>query len=106
MMLLRLDDGPRDHDYTRNSWGHTLHNPHMKEEDEPLPGFWNKLLRRTQRINYLTCCGYGDVREGDTLRIRMESGKIARFIVREIEYFSDPRDMFNLKRADFVEYVE
>jgi len=32
--------------------------------------------------------------EGDELRVKMQSGKIARFALIDIDYMSDPRDMW------------
>ena len=40
------------------------------------------------------------IKKGDEIRSKMESGKIARFVVIEITYCSDPSDMFFGKVKD------
>ena len=46
------------------------------------------------------------MREGDTVILEMQSGKIARFVVIEIDNLMNPDDMFEIKRADFVEFKD
>lgn len=41
---------------------------------------------------------------GDEIRDKMASGKIARFVIRDIEYVSDPNDMWFAKLED-IGYV-
>lgn len=45
------------------------------------------------------------VKEGDELRCKMQSGKIAKFEIRNLEYQSDPRDQF-FADAIFLGYLE
>ena len=40
------------------------------------------------------------MKKGDEIRSKMESGKIARFVITEIQYCSDPQDMFFGKVKD------
>lgn len=103
--LLRVGD--RDtHDYTEQCWGHALHDPKIKHETIK-PKWWRKLLGAEPiERSYLTCLGHGyGIKPGHTVLLKMQSGKVASFRVVEIEYFSNPRDMFDIKRADFIEYV-
>ena len=80
------------HDYTRQYWGHALHDPKIEHDDEH---------------SYLRCLGHGPrVRAGDILLLKMQSGKIARFQIQEIEHYSNPADMFDVKRAVFDGYQE
>lgn len=46
-----------------------------------------------------------EMKEGQELRARMESGKIARFEIVDIEFCSDPRDMlfFTVKDIGYLE---
>ena len=44
-------------------------------------------------------------KNGDILRCKMNSGKIARFTIKNVEYKSDPRDMF-FAEADDLGYEE
>lgn len=39
-------------------------------------------------------------RNGDILRCKMESGKIATFVIKNVVYKSDPRDMFFAEAED------
>lgn len=43
---------------------------------------------------------------GDEIRCRMSSGKTARFLVKDVEYAFDPRDMFFANLEDYKGYVE
>ena len=45
------------------------------------------------------------LKPGDEIRSRMQSGKIARFRVTEVEYCGDPKDMFFATVED-VGYLE
>lgn len=98
------------HDFTWSGWGHALHSPKMNEGWTPQPPLWRRLLlgEHSHRFSYLSGLGHCTPRpwEGDELRVAMASGKVARFRVVEIRLFSDPHDMFDLKRADFVRYEE
>jgi hypothetical protein len=104
-MLTRIGNGPREHDYTQNMWGHALYNLKMVEVTESPTSLWQKWFgpRVTSRV--LQCLGLGSVRAGDTLLLRMASGMVGRFVVREIEHFSNPDDMFEINRADFLDYA-
>jgi hypothetical protein len=44
--------------------------------------------------------------EGDILLVPMKSGKTARFRVAETRWIGNPRDMFDIERADFDGYLE
>ena len=107
MMLLRLHSDPVTHDYRKSFWGHALHG--MKTVPVySRPTFWQRLrgVKPEHISNDLTCQGHGDVREGDFILTLMASGKVAKWKAEEVERYRDPDDMFNLRRASFVEYVE
>lgn len=105
-MLLRLDNKPRTHDYTRMMWGHALQNLKMIPVYSK-PTIWDRLRgKKPEHVsNDLTCTGHGSVRKGDSITIEMASGKIAKWLVEDIEQYRDPDDMFKIRRASFVEYV-
>lgn len=105
-MLLRLDNNPRTHDYTRMIWGHALQGLKMIPVYRE-PTFWQRLCGQTREhvSNDLTCTGHGSVRKGDSILIEMASGKIAKWLVEDIKHYRDPDDMFDIRRASFVEYV-
>ena len=102
-MLLRRK---REHDYTHSMWGHALHSPKMVEITEPPISFWQKWFGQRVTRQILQALGHGNVEPEDTLLVRMASGRIARFVVKDIEYYSNPDDMFKLNRADFVDYID
>ena len=106
MQLLRMHSNPVEHDYTKSYWGHALHNPKI-EHGVNKPSIWRWICGdRAEEYSYLTCLGHGSVREGDTGMLEMQSGKIARFVVIEIDNLMNPDDMFEIKRADFVEFKD
>lgn len=105
-MLLRLDNKPRRHDYRKGRWGHALHGVKLHHETVR-PSIWRWLRGdRSYQQTYMTCLGHGSVYPDDTVVIAMQSGKSAEFRVADIRYYSDPKDMFEIKRADFVGYLE
>jgi hypothetical protein len=75
----------------------------MKESTEPRT--WNaweyqswghhiSFLRWEDRRVYGHLHNRREFKPGDEVRFRMESGKVARFKVKDVEYSMDPKDMF------------
>jgi hypothetical protein len=98
---------PRVLDFRSRRWGHALHSPRILDAQKPQTR-WQKLMRRKpETYSYLDCMGHSTPlpNEGDIMLVRMESGRTARFKVVEVRWFGDPRDMFKIKRADFVGYA-
>lgn len=94
------------HDYTSHRWGHALHDPVVKTIPAEKTLTERLFLKKPKAVHILTCLGHGRVRAGDFVEVRMKSGGDAKFLVREIEHFYNPKDMFKIKRADFVGYVD
>lgn len=95
---------PGTFDFRRSGWGHALHYPRIAVGYHR-QAWWRRALRRRPRtFEYLTCLGHARPlpRESDILLVPMESGRTARFIVVEVRWMTDPDDMFEIKRADFV----
>jgi hypothetical protein len=93
-------------DFRRSGWGHAIHMPAIKMGARPL-AWWEKLLgRKPETYSYLTCLGHSTPtpNEGDVMLVPMQSGKTGRFQVIEIRWLGNPRDMFDIERADFVGY--
>jgi hypothetical protein len=78
----------------------------MVTVDLPPKNLWQRISGTGDKIQILQALGHGNVRQGDTILVKMQSGRTARFIVREIFYYSDLDDMFKLERADFVSYMD
>ena len=77
-----------NHDYTEQFWGHSISN------------------LNPQKDGTLNMMGHGEnIKKGDTLTMKMNSGKIGKFEVKSIAYFRDPADMFSMN-AQFMDYVE
>lgn len=77
---------PREHDYRR---GHAI-----------------EMMKRVGNTEEYTACGFGvGVKAGDTLLLKMSSGKDARWRFKKVEYFSDPTDMFKMV-IEPIEYLE
>ena len=105
MMLLRLDNKPRTHDYTKSMWGHAL----LDMVTIPVfsrPSLWQRIRgAQPEHIsNELQCSGFGDVRQDDFILTKMASGKVARWKVEDVEHLRNPDDMFHIHRASFVGY--
>lgn len=98
---------PRIHDFTKAVWGHALHMIEMHDL-EIRPSWWRRLLGvKPSSIRYLSCLGHGqNIVEGDILLVAMQSGRAARFLIRELCWLGNPNDMFRVDRADFVGYEE
>lgn len=80
---------PREHDYRAMGWGHNI-----------------EMLQRVKDTERFSACGFGiGVKVGDTLLLKMESGKDARWRFTKVEYFRDPPDMFSMEMEP-VEYLE
>jgi len=97
---------PTTFDFRNSWWGHALHSPRIEMRRGPQT-WWKRLLRRAPAsFAYLTCMGHSTPRprEGDILLVPMQSGKTARYEVIDIRWLCDPRDMFDVKRADFRGY--
>lgn len=102
-----IPDAMRVHDYTWQGWGHAIHSPKMHVETVK-QSWGDRLLGRPAReLVYLSALIHGrNPTEGDGLLLKMESGKVARFIIRDILWLINPRDMWKIKRADFDAYVD
>ena len=94
------------HDYTTHRWGHALHDPKIEALPAQRSALERLLFKKAKTTYALKCLGHGRVSAGDFITIKMKSGNVAKFVVREIEHFYNPKDMFEIKRADFVGYVE
>lgn len=78
-----------EHDYRRLCWGHNIEG-----------------LRRIGETEKYTACGFGsNVKVGDTLLLKMESGKDARWRFVEVRFFGDPQGMFSMT-IEPVEYLD
>lgn len=102
-------DPAREYDFTGPSrWGHALHSPTMHEGWTDRPPLWRRWLlgQKSERFSYLSALGHSTPtpNRGDILRVAMQSGRVARFRIVTIKWMGDPRDMFDVKRADFVGY--
>ncbi len=76
------------HDYTEQYWGHALSNIEVKGK------------------NVISMLGFGyDVKKNDVITMNMTSGRVGKFKVLKIEFFSDPNDMFKAE-AEFTGYTE
>lgn len=74
----RPRNGEKIHDYTRQGWGHALHTTG-----------WPK-----------TTLGHGHgIRNGDWIRCKMKSGGIALYRLLDVQYYSDPPDMWKARLA-------
>ena len=78
---------PEVHDYTRErcGWGHD------RTFDSKDGG----------RTAHMMGWGYG-LKKGDFILLSMQSGKTAKYLIKKVEYYSDPRDMWS---ADVVFYA-
>lgn len=66
----------QEHDFTASHWGWSI----AKVYDDN------------------TAIGHGSgIRCGDTILLKMTSGRIGCWQVQEIDYYLDPRDMFKMK---------
>jgi hypothetical protein len=78
----------KTHDYTEQFWGHAISSFHKKSD------------------TVLSMMGHGDgIKKGDLLTMKMQSGRIGKFKVLTVSYFSDPSDMWQLD-AEFQGYQE
>lgn len=84
----------KQHDFTSPGWGHHF------SVWEPLPEDVDPTIAPGTRF-YGHALG---LRKGDTVLLAMRSGKTARWRINEIEYKSDPYDMF-WARASLVGYL-
>ena len=76
MSETRLQKETREHDFTHSKWGWSI----AKVYDDD------------------TAIGHGlGILSGDTILLRMASGRVGRWRVQEIDYYLDPRDMFKVK---------
>jgi hypothetical protein len=78
---MRKKGEKRTHDYTKQYWG------------------WSCSITKIKADDHTICClGHGHgLQEGDTMLLSMESGKVGRFTITQLKYFSDPKDMFDLE---------
>lgn len=80
---------PKTHNYINQHWGWALH-----------------MINTTDNGKTYTLCGHGiGIEKGDFILMKMESGKIGKFKIMEIKYFSDPYDMWSGKIRP-IGYVE
>jgi hypothetical protein len=103
MMILRLHDDPVEHDYTRSFWGHALHGIKIYQQRVHVP-WWKRPFVKPTYLTALKCSGFGSVQAMDILHVKMKSGRVARFEVRDVEYEYNPPDMFHIKCAVFLGY--
>lgn len=67
---------PKEHDFTTSNWG------------------W--AIAKVYEDN--TAIGHGlGLSSGDTILLKMSSGRVGLWRVQEIDYYRDPRDMFKAK---------
>lgn len=65
----------KEHDFTVSEWGWSVS---VYDDD--------------------TAIGFGSgIRSGDTILLRMTSGRVGRALVEEIDYYLNPQDMFKAK---------
>lgn len=99
---------PRVHDFRRQGWGRAIHMPDIKTRVVAPPWWQRALGKNPQTFEYLTCMGHSTPTpwEGDILLIPMQSGKTGKWRIIESRWVGDPRDMFDVRRADFEGYLE
>jgi len=73
--------------WERNGWGNSIN--------------WSDFEKR-RIVGHITPM----IRVGDEVRSKMDSGKTARFIVKEVERMRDPNDMLFAIVEDYIGYVE
>lgn len=79
---------PRAHDFTRQMWGHALHN----------------FRDVTQGIMSGSCHSMHPIRDGDTMTWLTPYGRVTGVIERSSRY-ADPDDMYRLERVRVTERV-
>lgn len=79
----------KTHDYTDQYWGHAV-----------------GLILDTKTSGVYSMMGHGfGIKDGDALTLKMNSGRIGKFEVSEVEYKSNPRDLWKLE-AKFIGYTD
>lgn len=81
-------ESKREHDYRQLGWGHNI-----------------EMLKRIGDTDQYSACIFGTgLQEGETLLMKMQSGKDARWRFVEVKPFYDPPDMYKVV-IEPVEYL-
>jgi len=80
-------------DYTRAYWGHSVEITNRKEVDIVLDGEKVKSVQYSAWVFY----GFGSIRIGDEILLKMQKGDVAVMRVIKCERMSDPNDMYNVE---------